>query len=134
MNKKIEKDNPDAYKREVLIIITAGIFVFNIFNMTLNEIIKEMGLLRLIGSSKKNVRCTIIYQALVIMVAGIVVGLTFGAIYSYIVVNISNPSIYQEAVIKPKLYVSNANIMKAIITGVFSVLTSCIIPIRQIFK
>lgn len=132
MNKKIEKDNPDAYKREVLIIITAGIFVFNIFNITLNETIKEMGLLRLIGSSKKNVRCTIIYQALIIMVAGIVVGLIFGAIYSYIVVNISNPSIYQEAVIKPKLYVSNANIMKAIITGVFSVLTSCIIPIWKV--
>ena len=132
MDKQIEKDDPAAYKREILIIITAAIFVFNLFNITLNETIKEMGLLRLIGSSKKNVRYMIIYQALVIMALGIAIGLIFGWISSYIVVNTSNPFIYQEAVIKPKLYVSNANIMKAIITGVFSVLASCIIPIFKV--
>ncbi|MGL5754700.1 MAG: ABC transporter permease [Paraclostridium sp.] len=132
MDKKIEKDDPGAYKREVLIIITAAIFVFNLFNITLNETIKEMGLLRLIGSSKKNVRCMIIYQALIIMIAGIVVGLILGVISSYIAVSTSNPSIYQEAVIKPKLYVSNENIMKAIIIGVFSVFVSCIIPIFKV--
>lgn len=131
-DKQIEKDDSGAYKREILIIITAAIFVFNLFNITLNETIQEMGLLRLIGSSKKNVRCMIIYQSLIIMVAGILVGLIFGAISSYIVVNTSNPLIYQEAVIKPKLYVSNENIMKAIITGVFSVLVSCIIPIWKV--
>ncbi|MGX4600036.1 ABC transporter permease [Faecalimicrobium sp. JNUCC 81] len=132
MNKQIDKDNPDTYKRETLIIITAAIFVFNIFNITLNETIKEMGLLRLIGSSKKNVRSMIIYQALVIMALGIAVGLIIGCISSYIAVNISNPFIYQEAVIKPKLYISNANIMKAIITGAFSVFASCIIPIFKV--
>ncbi|RDY27727.1 ABC transporter permease [Romboutsia weinsteinii] len=132
MDKKIDRENPEAYKREVLIIITAAIFVFNIFNITLNETIKEMGLLRLIGASKKKVRCMIIYQALIIMALGIAVGLVLGVISSYIVVNTSNPFIYQEAVIKPKLYVSNENIMKAIITGVFSVFASCIIPIFKV--
>lgn len=132
MDKQIDREDPNTYKRELLIIITAAIFVFNLFNITLNETIKEMGLLRLIGSSKKSVRCMIIYQALIIMALGIVVGLIFGIIASYIVVNTSNTFIYQEALIKPKLYVGNANITKAIITGVFSVFTSCIIPIFKV--
>lgn len=132
MDKEIEKDDPGAYKKESLIIITSAIFVFNLFNITLNETIQEMGLLRLIGSSKKNVRGMIIYQALIIMIAGILVGLILGAISSCIVINTSNSSIYQEALIKPKLYISNENIMKAIVTGVFSVLVSCIIPIWKV--
>ncbi len=37
MDKKIEKEDPGAFKREILIIITAAIFVFNLFNITLNE-------------------------------------------------------------------------------------------------
>ncbi len=132
MDKQIDKDNPNTYKREALIIITAAIFVFNIFNITLNETIKEMGLLRLIGASKKNVRCMIIYQALVIMTLGILVGLTLGVISSYIVVNASISSIYQEVAINQKLYISNENIMKAVTTGIFSVLISCIIPIFKV--
>lgn len=132
MDKQIDKDNPNTYKREALIIITAAIFVFNIFNITLNETIKEMGLLRLIGASKKNVRCMIIYQALVIMTLGILVGLILGVISSYIVVNASISSIYQEVAINQKLYISNENIMKAVTTGIFSVLISCIIPIFKV--
>lgn len=129
---EIENDNPDAYKREVLIIIAAATFIFNMFNITLNQTIKEMGLLRLIGSSKKNVRCMIIYQALIVMIVGIILGLILGVIYSYVGINTYNMQLYKEAGIKPELYVSNANIIKAIIIGVFSVFISCIIPIFKI--
>ncbi len=44
-DKKIEKEDPGVFKREILIIITAAVFVFNIFNITLNETIEEMGML-----------------------------------------------------------------------------------------
>ncbi|GAA0714421.1 ABC transporter permease [Paraclostridium ghonii] len=129
---EIEKDNPDVYKKEILIIIAASIFIFNIFNITLNEIVKEMGLLRLIGSSKKKVRLIIVYQALIIMVIGIILGLSFGLGFSYVGVNIYNVQLYQESVMKPRLYVSNLNIIKAIIIGVFAVVASCIIPMWKV--
>ncbi len=129
---EIENDNTDAYKRDVLIIIAAAIFIFNMFNITLNQTIKEMGLLRLIGSSKKNVRCMIVYQALIVMIVGIILGLILGVIYSYVGINTYNISLYKEAVIEPKLYISNANIIKATTIGVFSVFISCIIPIFKI--
>ncbi|GAA0714436.1 ABC transporter permease [Paraclostridium ghonii] len=123
---------PDSFKTEILLIITASIFIFNIFNITLNETIKEMGLLRLIGSSKKNVRCIIIYQALIIMVVGIILGLILGLIFSYIGINSHNIQLYKEAGIESKLYVSNVNTIKAITIGVFSVVISCIIPTWKI--
>lgn len=129
---EIENDNTDVYKRDVLIIIAAAIFIFNMFNITLNQTIKEMGLLRLIGSSKKNVRCMIVYQALIVMIVGIILGLILGVIYSYVGINTYNISLYKEAAIEPKLYISNANIIKATTIGVFSVFISCIIPIFKI--
>lgn len=134
MNKKIEKEDPGAYKREILIIITAAIFVFNLFNITLNETIEEMGMLRLIGANKRNVRRMIMYQGLIIMVAGIILGLIFGVAFSYVGINNFNLSLYEEALMKPKLYVSSQNIIKAIITGTFSVFASCIIPIYKVGK
>lgn len=129
---QIKNDNPDVYKREALIIIAASIFIFNIFNITLNETVKEMGLLRLIGSSKKKVRLIIIYQALIIMVIGIILGLAVGLVFSYVGINTYNVQLYQEAEMNPRLYVSNANIIKATMIGVFAVVISCIIPMWKI--
>ncbi|MDO7205478.1 ABC transporter permease [Paraclostridium bifermentans] len=132
MDVEIDSDDTNAYKSQALIVMTSAIFVFNIFNITLNETIKEMGLLRLVGSSKKNISLIIVYQALIIMVVGILIGLIIGVGYSYVGINISDPSLYKEAVIKPKLYISNESIMKAIIPGVLSVIVSCIVPIIKV--
>lgn len=134
MDKKIEKEDPGAFKREILIIITAAIFVFNLFNITLNETIEEMGMLRLIGANKRSVRRMIMYQGVIIMVLGIILGLIFGIAFSYVGISNFNLSQYKEAGIKPELYVSSANIIKAIITGAFSVFASCIIPIYKVGK
>lgn len=134
MDKKIEKEDPGVFKREILIIITAAIFVFNLFNITLNETMAEMGMLRLIGANKRNVRRMIMYQGLIIMVAGIILGLIFGGVFSYVGISNFNLSLYEEALMKPKLYASSQNVIKAIITGVFSVFASCIIPIYKVGK
>lgn len=134
MDVEIDSENTNAYKSQALIMITSVIFVFNIFNITLNETIKEMGLLRLVGSSKKNIRLIIIYQALIIMAVGIFMGLIIGIGYSYVGINISDPSLYKEASIKPLLYISSKSIMCAIIPGVLSVIVSCIVPIIKVSR
>ncbi|MCC3866397.1 FtsX-like permease family protein [Terrisporobacter petrolearius] len=84
MDKKIEKEDPGALKREILIIITAAIFVFNLFNITLNETIEGMGMLRLIGANKRSVRRMIMYQGIIIITLGIILGLIFGVAFSYV--------------------------------------------------
>ena len=125
-------DSPQVIQIQILIVLTSAILIFNIFNITLNETIKETALLRLIGSSKKSVRGIIIYQGLFIIALGIILGLVFGVIYSYVGISKYNFSLYQEALIKPKLYVSKEIIMTSIITGIISVLISCILPIIKI--
>ena len=125
-------DSPQVIQTQILIVLTSAILIFNIFNITLNETIKETALLRLIGSSKKSVRGIIIYQGLFIIALGIILGLVFGVIYSYVGISKYNFSLYQEALIKPKLYVSKEIIMTSIITGIISVLISCILPIIKI--
>ncbi|EPZ57298.1 ftsX-like permease family protein [[Clostridium] sordellii ATCC 9714] len=123
---------PQVIKNQILIVITSAILIFNIFNITLNETIKETGLLRLIGSSKRSVRGMIIYQGLIVMALGITIGLMFGLIYSYIGISKYNFSLYQEALIRPSLYISKEIIMTSIIAGIISVLASCIIPIIKV--
>ena len=73
-----DKNDPNVFKRNVLITTVSIIFIFNIFNITLNQSVKEMGLLRLMGAKKRNVRCMIIYQALIITIIGILLGLVAG--------------------------------------------------------
>lgn len=122
----------ESIQLEVLIIIAAVIFIFNMFNIALNQTIKEMGLLRLIGSSEKKVRLILIYQALIIMVIGIILALILGTLYSYVGINTYNVEIYKEASITPKLYISSRNIVKAILVGIFSVSIPCIIAMCKI--
>lgn len=129
---EINSDNTYDYKIQALIIIASAIFVFNIFNITLNETLNEMGLLRLAGASKRKVRLIIIYQVVILMVIGIMLGLAIGSIYSYVVINISDPSLYNEASIKPRLYMSNKSIINAIVPGIVSSIVACIIPILKI--
>jgi putative ABC transport system permease protein len=66
------------------------------------------------------------------MASGITIGLVFGLIYSYLGIRKYNFSLYQEALIKPSLYISKEIIMTSIIAGIISVLASCIIPIIKI--
>ncbi len=66
------------------------------------------------------------------MTFGIILGLIFGVVFSYIGISNFNISLYQEALMKPQLYVSSSNVKKAIITGAISVFASCIIPIYKI--
>lgn len=129
-----EKDDPGVFKRNILITTVSIIFIFNIFNITLNQSIKEMGLLRLMGSSKKNVRNMIIYQVLIIMIIGTILGLISGIIYSYLGISNYNVALYSEARLDPKLYINNKVLIKSILVGVFSVFVSCIIPILKIGK
>ncbi|EGT3682483.1 FtsX-like permease family protein [Clostridioides difficile] len=129
-----DKNDPNVFKRNVLITTVSIIFIFNIFNITLNQSVKEMGLLRLMGAKKRNVRCMIIYQALIITIIGILLGLVAGVTYSYIGISNYNEVLYSEAGLNPKLYINNEIVIKAILVGIISVFISCIIPTFKIGK
>jgi len=55
-------------------MIVAGVSIFNIMMMSVNERIKEIGIMRSIGTQKKEVMSMFIYEATIIGVIGSVIG------------------------------------------------------------
>ena len=55
-------------------MIVAGVSIFNIMMMSVNERIKEIGIMRSIGTQKKEVMSMFIYEAAIIGVIGSIVG------------------------------------------------------------
>ncbi|MFA5332185.1 MAG: ABC transporter permease [Methanoregula sp.] len=55
-------------------MLVAGVSIFNIMMMSVNERIKEIGIMRSIGTQKKEVMSMFIYEATIIGVVGSVVG------------------------------------------------------------
>jgi putative ABC transport system permease protein len=55
-------------------MIVAGVSIFNIMMMSVNERIKEIGIMRSIGTQKKEVMSMFIYEAAIIGVIGSIIG------------------------------------------------------------
>ncbi|MDD1694992.1 MAG: ABC transporter permease [Methanoregula sp.] len=55
-------------------MVVAGVSIFNIMMMSVNERVKEIGIMRSIGTQKKEVMSMFIYEAAIIGVIGSVVG------------------------------------------------------------
>jgi len=64
-------------------MLVAGVSIFNIMMMSVNERIKEIGIMRSIGTQKKEVMSMFIYEAAIIGVIGSLIGglLSFGGGY-----------------------------------------------------
>ena len=66
-------------------MVVAGVSIFNIMMMSVNERIKEIGIMRSIGTQKKEVMSMFIYEAAIIGVIGSVVGGILSIIAGYVI-------------------------------------------------
>ncbi|MFA4860089.1 ABC transporter permease [Methanoregula sp.] len=64
-------------------MVVAGVSIFNIMMMSVNERIKEIGIMRSIGTQKKEVMSMFIYEAAIIGVIGSVVGGVLSVVAGY---------------------------------------------------
>lgn len=62
----------------ILIVLTGYLIIFNIFQISVSGDIRFYGLLKTIGTTKKQIRHIIRHQALLLSTAGIPIGLVFG--------------------------------------------------------
>lgn len=74
-----------AYSVSLTILIVAGFGIYNIMNMTVNEKIKEIAILKAMGFSGKDIVEIFLTQSIVIGVIGGLTGLILGNIISQIV-------------------------------------------------
>lgn len=122
-------DPAQGIKDKFIVSVTATVLVYNIFNISLNETINQMGMMRLIGASKNKVRRILLYQSIIVMILGVSIGLLGGLIFSYIGINVFKYSFINIELENPKIYVSLYNIIKSTLIGAGSVLIASIIPI-----
>ena len=83
-----ELRNIIAIAVSLTILLVAGFGIYNIMNMTVNEKIKEIAILKAMGFAGKDVIQIFLFQSILIGIIGGVVGLGFGYLVSVIVDNI----------------------------------------------
>lgn len=74
----------------VIIIVTSVFCIKNSFDISITEKIKQYGMLRSVGATKKQIKSNVFYEATILGLIGIPLGLLLGFMASYILIIISN--------------------------------------------
>ncbi len=73
-----------------IIIVTSVFCIKNSFDISITEKIKQYGMLRSIGATKKQIKKNVFYEATILGIIGIPLGIISGFIASYILIIVSN--------------------------------------------
>ena len=74
----------------IIIIFTSVFCIKNSFSISITEKIKQYGMLRSVGATKKQIKKNVFYEAAILGIIGIPLGILCGFIASYLLVIISN--------------------------------------------
>lgn len=74
----------------IIIVFTSVFCIKNSFDISITEKIKQYGMLRSIGATKKQIRSNVFYEATILGLIGIPLGLLLGFIASYILIIVCN--------------------------------------------
>ncbi|MGL4913580.1 MAG: ABC transporter permease [Romboutsia sp.] len=123
------KNNEANKDIKLLIIVTAILLIYNLFNISLTEIIKQIGTLRTIGASKRHIRGILSIQSMTILVVGVTLGVVGGIIFSYLGMKVFRFTGTDIDTSTAQVYISSKSIIEALKVGGITVLISSIIPI-----
>lgn len=115
-------------------IIASALLIFNIFVLMIREITKELGLLRVVGMSKKQTTLFLILKNLVVLICGIVSGLILGHILAYIS---TRNFVLTSASIDPRnapIIYRYIDYMRPIIVITITIFIATLIPIFRLVK
>lgn len=73
-----------------IIIVTSVFCIKNSFDISITEKIKQYGMLRSIGATKKQIRRNVFYEATMLGIIGVPAGIGVGFLASYILIIVSN--------------------------------------------
>ena len=117
----------------VIIIFTSAFCIKNSFDISVTERIKEYGELSSVGATKKQIRKSVYYEAFILGLIGIPLGILSGLFASYILLMISN-YLLRDAFIEGltlRFSFSILAILFAVILGIITILLS---SFRSAFK
>ncbi len=77
-------NNMENIKKIILLVIVSSLVIYNIFNIILQGMIIQIGLMRAIGMTKKKIKIMFAQLSLMYIVLGTLIGMLLGTILSYI--------------------------------------------------
>ncbi len=106
-----------------IIVFTSVFCIKNSFDISITEKIKQYGMLRSIGATKKQIKRNVFYEASILGVIGIPLGLLMGLLASYILIIVSNYFLKDSLAIglNLKFSVSLISVVVAIILGIVTI-------------
>ncbi len=114
----------------IVVSIVIGIIVFtsvfcikNSFDISITEKIKQYGMLRSVGATKKQIKRNVFYEATILGLIGIPLGILLGYLASYILIIISNYYLSDmlQAGLKLEFAFSIIAVLVAIILGIVTI-------------
>ncbi|WP_250675593.1 FtsX-like permease family protein [Paraclostridium ghonii] len=126
-NYDMSKDSKSKINNKLIPMVAATLVIYNIFNIILIDMKKQIGMVRAIGMTKKNVRYMVCIQSFIVLLIGLAVGFLLGTLSSYIGIR----SIYNEHI---SLYISKESIIEPLIMAVVSVAIASIFTIYNCGK
>lgn len=118
-----------------VLVIVIGIIVFtsifcikNSFDISITEKIRQYGMLRSIGATKKQIKRNVFYEATILGLIGIPLGIILGCLATYILIIISNYYLIDviQTGFKLELVFSTYAILVAIILGIITIYFSAL--------
>lgn len=114
----------------VAIIVFTSIFcIRNSFDISITEKVKQYGMLRSIGATKKQIRKNVFYEATILGVIGIPLGILLGFFASYILIIISNlllNGMFADTGMKLEFVFSYIAMLSAVILGIVTIYLSAV--------
>ncbi|AXU52485.1 TPA: FtsX-like permease family protein [Clostridioides difficile] len=77
-------ENKENIQKMFLLVIVSSLVIYNIFNIILQDMIVQIGLMRSIGMSNKKIKSMFAVLSLIYIVLGTIIGMLLGMILSYI--------------------------------------------------
>ena len=109
-----------------IIVVTSVFCIKNSFDISITEKIKQYGMLRSIGATKKQIKHNVFYEASILGLIGIPLGILAGILASYILIIVSNYYLgdFMASDIKLIFSFSFVAIIFAIILGIVTIYAS----------
>lgn len=126
-NYDMTKGGEVKIKNKLIPMVAATLVIYNIFNIILIDMTKQIGMVRAIGMTKKKVGYMICIQSFIVLLIGLAVGLLLGTLVSYIGLR----SIYNEHI---SIYISKESIIEPASMATVSVAIASIFTIYKCKK
>ncbi len=110
----------------LIIVFTSVFCIKNSFDISITEKTKQYGMLKSIGATKKQVKKNVFFEATILGLIGIPLGIIFGLLATYILIIVSNFFLKDAVNIHLRFALSLYSIIFAIILGIITIYLSAL--------